>query len=324
MYDQSNMLKSLETWPEYSKRALNTPIDLPDLPKLMNIVILGMGTPNAVGRIFEFWSRVPLIAIDDWILPPWIGEKTLVLALSYSGNTGEVLKTTKQSLERKGNIITISSGGKLQELGSKKGFTTITFESVGRSANSFPYLFLICGRILNSLGLLDFHIDSENLLEALKVIRARQDWIDIGKQLSRRKQIVVCGGQNAVGLITWIKHCLNENAKKLVIPLVLPEANHGEVEAFTELDSNDGIIFLRDSSSETEWTTKSIEVYKEMLTNQGSSIIELKAEDTFRVTNTLSLAFQGILISFWLALFRKIDPTPLPLIDKLKQRLTKA
>lgn len=324
MYDHSNMLKSLEAWPVYSKRALSVPIDLPDFPKLMNIVILGMGTPNAVGRILEFWSCVPLIAIDDWILPPWVGEETLVLALSYSGNTGEVLKTTEQSFERGGNIISISSGGKLQELGSKKGFTTITFESVGRSANSFPYLFLLSGRILNSLGLLDFHIDSENLLEALKAIRAKQDWVDIGKQLSRSKQLVVCGGQNTAGLITWIKHCLNETAKKLVIPLVLPEANHGEVEAFTELNSNDGVIFLRESSNETEWTTKSFEVYKEMLTNQGSSIIELKAEDTFRVTSTLSLAFQGILISFWLALFRKINPTPLPIIDMLKKRLTKA
>ena len=50
---------------------------------------------------------------------------------------------------------------------------------------------------------------------------------------------MVCGGQNTAGLVRWTKHCLNENSKRLVIPLIIPEANHGEVEAFSELDSND-------------------------------------------------------------------------------------
>ncbi|MFQ6126611.1 MAG: SIS domain-containing protein [Candidatus Heimdallarchaeota archaeon] len=317
------MLRNLEDWPIYSKKALNVPIDLPNFPKIMNVVILGMGTPNAVGRIFELWSRIPLMAIDDWSPPPWVGEETLVLALSYSGNTREVLTTTEKSFKRGGNIIAISSGGKLKDLGSKKGFATINFDPVGRSANSFPYLFLLSGRILDLLGLLHFHTDSKSLIEALKAIQARQDWVDIAEQLSKCRQLVVCGSQNTRGLVTWIKHCFNETAKKLVIPLILPEASHGEVEAFTELDSNDGVIFLREGSTETELITKSFKLYKELLANQRSFIIELKTEAPYRVNNILSLAFQGILISFWLALFRKIDPAPLPIIDMLKNSLEK-
>jgi len=267
-YDRFDMRRSLENWPEFVRRALSLSIDLPDFPRLANTVILGMGTPNAVGGILEPWSRVPLIAIDDWTLPLWVGKETLVLALSYSGNTGEVLATTEQSLEREANIIAISSGGKLHELGTKKSFPTITFEPVGRSGHSFPYLFLLSGRVLNRLGLLDFNTDSKKLIETLKAIWVRQDWIDIGELLNRSRQLVVCGGQNIAGLVTWLKHCLNENAKKIVIPLIVPEANHGEVEAFTELDSNDAIIILRERSSETEWTKNPLRHTKRCLPSE--------------------------------------------------------
>jgi len=321
-YDQSDMRNSLENWPNFAKNALNIVIDIPTDVKFANSAILGMGTPNAVGKIFEPWSRIPLIAIDDWTLPLWVGKDTLVLALSYSGNTGEVLTTTQQSLNRGATVIGISSGGKLQEWRLKKEFLTVTFEPVGRSGHSFPYLFLLSGRILQQLGIVDFQLDSNNLLTALKTVWEQHNRTDIGEKLYRSRTLVVCGGQNTAGLVRWTKHCLNENAKRLVVPLIIPEANHGEVEAFSELDSKDAIIILRERNSETDGITRSIETYKEMLTECGVSIIELSGENPLWTTNTLCLAYQGILISFWLALFQQIDPTPLPLIDALKKKLT--
>jgi glucose/mannose-6-phosphate isomerase len=321
-YDQSNMRHSLENWPTFAKNALKMPIDTTYTRKFTNSAIFGMGTPNAVGKIFESRSRIPLVAVDDWTIPHWVGKDTLVLALSYSGNTGEVLTATQQSLKLGAKVIGISSGGKLQEWGATKEFPAISFEPVGRSGYSFPYLFLLSGRILQQLEILNIHIDSESLLKALKIVWGQYDRIDIGETLFRSRTLMVCGGQNTAGLVRWTKHCLNENAKRLVIPLIIPEGNHGEVEAFTELDSRDAIIILREQTSETDGITRSIEIYKELLIEREVSVIELRGDNSLWVTNTLCLAYQGILISFWLALFHQIDPTPLPVIDDLKKKLT--
>ena len=128
-------MDNLDNWAEYAKNASILPINIPKILKPKNIVVLGMGTPNTVGKILEPWCKVPLVAIDDWTLPAWVGKETLVLALSYSGNTGEVLTTTKKSLEQNSNVIGISSGGELQSLGISNKFPAITFEPVGRSGH---------------------------------------------------------------------------------------------------------------------------------------------------------------------------------------------
>ncbi len=321
-YDKSEMRKSLEKWPEFAKNALELPINHQQPLKITNAIVLGMGTPNSVGKILESWCRVPLIALDDWNTPPWVDNETLVLALSYSGNTGEVISSTEQSHTQNSNIIAISTGGKLQKFGSKKGFPTITFEPVGRSGYAFPYLFLLSGRILAQFGLIDFAVNSKPLLEALKHVWEKQDWIDIGEQLSQSRQILVCGGQNTVGLVTWIKHCFNENSKRLVIPLIIPEASHGEVEAYTELESSDSAIIIHEQNSATSEITKSLKIHKELLEEQEVKIFELNANNPSRITNTLCLAYQGIIISYWFALFHHVDPTPLPIIDSLKKNLS--
>ena len=321
-FDKSEMRKSLEKWPGFAENALDLPINLQQPLKITNAIVLGMGTPNSVGKILEPWSRVPLIALDDWNIPPWVDEETLVLALSYSGNTGEVLKSTEQSLTQNSNVIAISTGGKLQKLGVKKGFPTITFEPVGRSGHAFPYLYLLSGRILAQFGLIDFIINSKPMIEALKNVWDNQDWIDIGEQLSQSRQILVCGGQKTVGLVTWIKHCLNENSKRLVIPLIIPEASHGEVEAYRELESSDSAIIIHEQNTATSDITNSLKVHKELLEEQEVKIFELNTNYPSRITNTICLAYQGIIISYWLALFHQVDPTPLPMIDSLKKKLS--
>jgi len=160
------------------------------------------------------------------------------------------------------------------------------------------------------------------MIEALNNVWGNQVWINIGKQLSQSRQILVCGGQNTVGLVTWIKHCLNENSKRLAIPLIIPEASHGEVEAYTELESSDSAIIIHEQNSATSKITKSLKVHKELLEEQEVKIFELNMNNPSCITNTLCLAYQGIIISYWLALFHQVDPSPLPIIDSLKKKLS--
>jgi glucose/mannose-6-phosphate isomerase len=52
---------------------------------------------------------VPLLICQDYALPTWINAYTLVIAVSYSGNTEETLEAMTQAHQAGCHIVGISS-----------------------------------------------------------------------------------------------------------------------------------------------------------------------------------------------------------------------
>ena len=67
-----------------------------------NALILGMGGSGISGAIASKMlldtSPVPIIANNDYTVPAWTGNATLVVACSYSGNTEETLAALEAAL----------------------------------------------------------------------------------------------------------------------------------------------------------------------------------------------------------------------------------
>ena len=90
---------------------------------LENIVISGMGGSAAGGGILISYLRenlkIPAIVNRSYSLPLFVNEKTLAIVISYSGNTDETLSSLKYANEKGSKIITITSGGVIEEFCSR-------------------------------------------------------------------------------------------------------------------------------------------------------------------------------------------------------------
>ena len=74
-----------------------------------NIVICAMGgsrfTPLTVKYLFPDKITLPYEIIDDYDLPAYVNENTLVILSSYSGATEEVLSCRDQALVKKLKLL---------------------------------------------------------------------------------------------------------------------------------------------------------------------------------------------------------------------------
>jgi len=104
---------------------------------------------------------VPFYVNKEYDLPKWARKDTLTIFFSYSGNTDETISAFKIASQKKCRIITISSGGKLQELSEKRGVTHITIPSGYQPRAAIAYSLFSLIVILKRVGLLRNEIETE-------------------------------------------------------------------------------------------------------------------------------------------------------------------
>lgn len=81
-----------------------------------HIVFSGMGGSGVVGRIASEFLSVPVVLVDDYSLPEYVGKEDLLISISYSGNTEETISVTQMALERGMDVVAITSGGRLSSM----------------------------------------------------------------------------------------------------------------------------------------------------------------------------------------------------------------
>ncbi|HJP41686.1 MAG TPA: bifunctional phosphoglucose/phosphomannose isomerase, partial [Dehalococcoidia bacterium] len=79
-----------------------------------SVVIAGVGGSAIAGDYFRglalLSSPVPIEVVRSATLPAYVGDGTLVIACSYSGNTTEALTCYKEARIRGASVLVISSG----------------------------------------------------------------------------------------------------------------------------------------------------------------------------------------------------------------------
>ena len=92
-YDPEDMLRILDGFPNQCREAikLGNSFD-PHLPGgIRQVIICGMGGSAMAGEVARRFSRIPLFINRSYDLPPFTDERTLLIAVSYSGNTAETI-----------------------------------------------------------------------------------------------------------------------------------------------------------------------------------------------------------------------------------------
>jgi len=100
---------------------LGDTVGLPNLKDpIDHIFILGMGGSAISGDLLKMLLEskeypIPITVVRDYDIPPYMTKKSLVFAISYSGDTEETVNAYRRALRKTENIIAIGTGGKLEE-----------------------------------------------------------------------------------------------------------------------------------------------------------------------------------------------------------------
>jgi len=342
--DKSNMLRVIETFPEQLLEALSvverSKIRKIDGRKVNSIVVAAVGGSAIQGDLIRNWNEdqmaIPLEICRDSTLPSYADRRTLVIAVSYSGNTQETLSQVVEAYERRCKVFSVTSGGQLERISEKLGVPTVKVRSGLVPRAALPHLLTSTAHIIWRSGLMksiqeEIKLASRELSEIRKEIRAENPL-----QNNRAKQFAIdllgkfpaiYSSARTSGVARRMKNQFNENSKVPSKFELLPEAIHNEVEGWKRLDAAEeasmpfSIVFIRDTE-ETESECVGFEEMKKLLNEAGvSEVKQVLLEGETKLGRLLSGVYFGDFVSFYLAVARGFDPTPIKSIEKLKKRI---
>jgi len=280
-----------------------------------NIVIAGMGGSGIVGSIFkELYTQKPVVQVDDYHIPDFVNEKSLFIAVSYSGNTEETLSATDLAIDKKATVFTISSGGKLGE----KGAQNVTVPKGLQPRSSVGYMLM---PLLNTfLPQSQKRIDNAHRL--LETMDENNEHIKAqAREIFEHSSIPVIYGHYPFKAVAYRwKTQFNENAKILAYSNFFPELNHNDTMPLRDTYRKDSFMFFTFSStnekikSRISITAEITNTYFVRIDPLGGSIFE----------KLFYLIHYGDYLTYHLANYRGMSPEDVGIIEELKLRMKTA
>jgi glucose/mannose-6-phosphate isomerase len=278
---------------------------------------------------------VPVLVNRDYVLPAFVNEFTLVLAVSYSGNTEETLSAYQQARQCGADIIAVSSGGRLSEMARNDGYLVVEVPGGMSPRAASGYLFCPLALILEEMDLLKgARLDLQETWQVLEELRERinpavAEENNLARQLARqmKDRIPVIWGTSAhsdIAALRW-KAQINENAKAPAYCNAFPELDHNELvgfEAPADLLARLLVIIMCDPDDH-EQVKKRIRITGDIIREKVAAVIEIKTYGSSWLAKLYSLIYTGDYASFYLALEYGINPTPVKVIDYLKAELVR-
>jgi glucose/mannose-6-phosphate isomerase len=300
-----------------------------DTKKVDRVLIVGLGGSGIGGRIcqnlvFDSCSA-PISLVNNYDLPSWANSSTLVIAVSYSGNTEETLNAYNQARQKGCQIACITSGGSLAKMAKEDGFNMVLIPGGQPPRTSFGYNASQLFFILEAYGLLtdDF---SGKLKQVADVLEKKSESIR-----SKAREIadgladtlpVIYAPSNLEGVAIRLRQQINENAKMLCWHHVLPEMNHNELVGWADKHPNVGVVFLYSDRDHPKVETRR-KLTRDILKKKTNACFEIEAQGDSAMEQAYYLIHLGDWISFYLAEIRGVDPIEIDVIDYLKSELSK-
>jgi glucose/mannose-6-phosphate isomerase len=303
-----------------------------------NITLCGLGGSAIGGDLLKSYLagelNVPFLVNRHYTLPQFVGKNSLVIISSYSGNTEETTTAFKEAIKRGAKILCISSGGAVAKLAKKKKIPLINIPGGLPPRAALGYSFFPLLITLGKLGLIKNK--GREIKEALALLKEKSDEygnpdpaankaMQLAEQLRGRIGVVYSSTERFDAVATRWRGQMAENGKSLMFGHVLPEMNHNELvgwKMLTEQMREMQVMFLRDKNDYTRVKVR-LDITKGVIAEHTQHITEVWSEGTSLLARMFSLVYLGDWISFYLAILHNVDPTPVKVIDYLKNELSK-
>jgi glucose/mannose-6-phosphate isomerase len=340
-FDPSNMLGRIGELPQQCRQAWVSAMDfsLPsDYSKVDKVIILGMGGSaiggDLVSSLVLEQGGLPVLVHRDYDLPPSVDSTTLVIASSYSGNTEETLSSFAQALKTKAKKLAITTGGRLKALAEESGVPVFSFHYVAEPRAAFGYSFFFILGLFHKLGFLT--INSQDVEATINLLQELSSQLDgsiplnanpakqLATRLRGRLALVYGAGILSKVALRW-KTQFNENSKTWAFAESFPELDHNAVVGYKFppwLAKRAFVVLLRSPSLHPR-TQIRYQVTADILTDAGVKHEVIEAQGESPLSQIMSAVLFGDYVSYYLAILNQVDPSPVAVIDYLKERLGK-
>lgn len=336
--DSLGVLDALRAMPEQlatAHEAAGKHVDdakLPPASSFDNVLIMGMGGSGVVGDIVQAVGTGTLpvpVTVRKYIrTPAFVSDRTLAIAISYSGDTEETVTMATGARDAGATLVTLSCGGELADLGGLHLPCTpgIPFPRFALGAMVAPVFVL-----LFKMGLLT-EAHAELVLAQQRLAQRRDLCVpevdapknpakEIARKVGRTIPVVHgTGSLGAVAALRW-KLSVNENAKAPAFWNAYPELDHNEICGWGQHGDVTRqiltLVSLRHGHEHAQLERR-VELTTEMVAEAFSQVIEVEAAGEGRLAQLLDLVHLGDWMSCYLALDNDVDPGPIDAIAQLK------
>lgn len=303
----------------------NTKIDGP----FSNLIICGVGGSALPGSLLPDMGikfDLPLFVHRDYGLPKITNQNSLIICISFSGNTEETLSAFEEATNKNYKVVAVCTGGKLEKLAKDNSKpVAVVPNDCGQPRFGTGYLVGAVLKVLSNCGLITDQ--SKRLLEMadnLKPENLEERGKGLANKLMNKIPIVYASNQYKSLARVW-KIKFNENSKVMAFWNYFPELNHNEMVGLTNIKSQIAnckyyFIILKDEKDNPR-VVKRMELTAELIKEAGAEVemIEIQgATKTEKIFNTLLL---GDWVSYYLSLAYDQDPTPVKIVEEFKKRL---
>ncbi|MFC1698319.1 bifunctional phosphoglucose/phosphomannose isomerase [Nanoarchaeota archaeon] len=316
--DEKDMLSYLNNKVNQINQAIDAASFVKIEAKFDKIIISGMGASAIAGDLMKLYVKtIPILINKSYTLPKFVDKNTLLISISYSGDTEETISCFRKGLRIGCPMLAITSGGKLLELceRTKTPFIKIPDNHTPRSAICHLF-FSMLSALQNNKIISD---KSEDIQKTIKVLK--NDYTEKAKVLATKiaNKIPIIYTSNKlqpVGL-RW-KEQFNENAKTMAFNNVFPELDHNEIVGYDNVIGDYFVIILKDEEDMGKIISR-MNITKKIIKDKGVNITEIQLKGDNKLARMFTAIQIGDLTSYYLALLYGIDPTPTRSIDEIKK-----
>jgi glucose/mannose-6-phosphate isomerase len=308
---------------------------LPSPPEIGGIVVCGMGGSGIAGDVVRSLvagpARVPVLSVKGYDLPGFCGPQTLVVAVSYSGDTEETVAACDAAAARGSAVVSVSTGGALAELAKSRAAAHVRVPSdVEMPRAAVGYLAGATLGVVQTATGTPSAAEVEGAASLLDELAARlgpdspvadNEAKQLALWLAGRSPVVWGSeGLAEAAALRW-KNQLNENAKVPASCSTLPELDHNEVEGWGPASGALwGLIVLRHGGEHPRIEAR-VDATLEAVSGSGLKHRQVWAEGSTPPEALFSLLMKADFTTVYLAVLRGVDPSPVPILAGLKERL---
>lgn len=311
--------------------------EVPTGQPITSVVLAGMGGSALAADMVKVLAAdqltVPLEVVKGYQLPNHIGDTTLVITISHSGNTEETLSCYQQARERGCLVAAMATGGKLFAAAESDGVPRVRIPGGAQPRMSTIYHLRGLLRLLERYGVIDGQLYQE--------VEAAGEWLrahlaswaaevptaeNYAKQLAMTlvgKTQVFYGGELTWPIAYKWKISFNESAKNVAFWNQYPEFNHNEFIGWSShpVEKPYAVVDFH-SDLERPRITERMELTDRLLSGMRpkAEVITLQGE-TLLQQFLWGLAL-GELTSIYAGILNGVNPEPVELVERLKKELS--
>ena len=326
------MKELIEAFPDNIREAIEI-AEAVNLKKPKNevktIVMCGLGGSGIGAKMVANWLmdeiKIPITLVNDYTLPAFVDQNTLVIGSSYSGNTEETTMAVEEARLRGSHILCICSGGKLKTFCEENNYDCIIVPGGNPPRSALAYSVIQLLHVFAEFELVS-HRHKSSMLKGGELILKEKDSIhDLAKEMAAHlynKVGIYYAESKYEGVIVRARQQFNENSKYLGWHHVIPEMNHNELVGWTGGDERFAPIFFNTGDLHPR-NYRRFEITQEAVEKKCGKVLLVHAKGDSFIERSIYLINIVDWASYYLCEMNGADIIDIEIIDYLKGELAK-